>query len=95
MEARDERRIGERREVDQHSAEGRRIHEVRRTWERRHGSRGGWTDGGKFDRRGAYPSLFEALGFTLLRGVRRMGPPRRSAEVRRSSIRRYVDRQAP
>lgn len=95
MEVRDQRRIGDRREVDQNSGEGRRIRQGRRTWDRRYDSRAGWTDGSKFDRRGAHPSLFAVLGFPVSRGVRRRGPPRRGGEVRRSSIRRYVDRRAP
>ena len=68
MEAWDQRRIGERRQVNQHNGEGRRTHKERRTADRRHGARGGWADGGKFDRRGEHPSLFATLGFLVLRG---------------------------
>ena len=95
MEARKERRIGEHREANQRSGEGRRIDKGRRTWNRRHRARGGMIDGGKLDRRGAHPSFFGTLGFPVLRGVRRMGSTRRSGVMRRSSIRRCVDRRAP
>ena len=53
------------------------------------------TDGGRFDRRGEHPSLFATLGFRLLRGVRRMDSDRRSDVVRRSFMRRSLDRQVP
>ena len=94
MEARDDRRIGERRKADQHSSEGRPIDKRRLFWNRRHGARGEMTDGARLDRRGAHPSLFATLGFRLLRGVRRMDSARRSDVVRRSLIRRWVDRPA-
>ncbi len=92
MEAREKRRIGERREADQHSSEGRRIDEERRIWNRRDGARGEEADGRRLDRRGAHPSFFATLGFRLLRGVRRMGSARRIGAARRSYMRRCVDR---
>jgi len=95
MEARDDRRIGERRKADQHSSEGRRIDKRRLFWNRRHGARGEMTDGARLDRRGAHPSLFATLGFRLLRGVRRMDSDRRTDVVRRSFMRRSFDRQVP
>ena len=94
MELPDNRRIGERREADQRIGEGRRIDTARRTRSRRHGALGEPTDGDEFDRRGAHPSLFATLGFTLVRGIRRKGSPRRSGVVRRSFMRRRVDRRA-
>jgi len=95
MELRENRRIGQRREADQRSGEGRRIDKTRRTWNRRHRAQGDMTDGSEFDRRGARPSLFAMLGFTLVRGVRRKGPSRRSGVARRSFMRRHVERRAP
>ena len=94
MEAQKRRRIGERREADQHSGEGRRIDKARRIGNRRRGQGEGeeLTDRDKYDRRGAHPSFYAGLGFSLLRGVRRLGPVRRSDVVRRSNIRRRVDR---
>ena len=97
MEAPDQRRIAERREADQRGGEGRRIDNARRNRKRRQdagrGMAGGMADGDKFDRRGAHPSLFASLGYTLLRGVRRIGSARRSIVARRSSMRRGVDRR--
>ncbi len=95
MEARDKRRIWERRKADQHSDEGRRIDKRRRIWKRRHDARGEMTDGGRLDRRGEHPSLFATLGFRLLRGVRRMDSDRRTDVVRRAFMRRSLDRQVP
>ena len=98
MGAQHSRRIVERREADQHTGEGRRFDTVRRLGDRRRGQGGGegegeeLTDRDKYDRRGAHPSLFATLGFSLLRGVRRLGSARRSDVVRRSNIRRRVDR---
>ncbi len=98
MEAQNTRRIRERREAELHSGEGRRIDKARRLGDRRRGQGGGegegeeLTDRDKYDRRGAHPSLFATLGFSLLRGVRRLGSARRSDVVRRSNIRRRVDR---
>ena len=94
MEERDRRRIAERREADQRSGESRRIDKARRYWNRRQGVGGGTAEGDKFDRRGEHPSLFASLGYTLLRGVRRIGAARRSAIARRSLMRRGVDRRA-
>ena len=94
MEAQDERRIAERREANQRSSEGRRIDKVRRIWSHRHSAGGGMAGEDKFDRRGEHPSLFAGFGFTLLRGIRRIDPTRRSSEVRRSFIRRGFDRRA-
>ncbi len=98
MEAPDQRRIAERREADQRSGECRRIDNTRRNQKRRQdagrGMAGGMADGDKFDRRGAHPSLFASLGYTLLRGVRRIGSARRRIIARRSSMRRGVDRRA-
>jgi len=68
MQAQDRRSFGERREAGPYVGEGRRIDEVRRIWNRRHGGPGGVTDEGEFDRRGAHPSLFAALGFPLFGG---------------------------
>ena len=97
MEVRDKRRIAERREADQRSGECRRIDKARRNRKRRQdagrGMAGGMADGDKFDRRGAHPSLFASLGYTLLRGVRRIGSARRRIVARRSSMRRGVDRR--
>ncbi len=98
METPDQRRIAERREADQRSGDCRRIDNTRRNQKRRQvagrGMAGGMADGAKFDRRGAHPSLFATLGYTLLRGVRRIGSARRSIIARRSSMRRGVDRRA-
>jgi hypothetical protein len=94
MEARDERRIRERRGAEHRSGEGRRNNEGRRIWTRRHGVRGGMTDGGKFDRRGAHPSLFATLAFPVSREPRRMDSVRRSGVMRRSFVRRCADRRA-
>ena len=94
MEVQEQRRIAERRAADQRSAESRRIDKARRYWNRRQDARGSMTEGGEFDRRGAYPSLFASLGYTLLRGVRRIVPIRRNVEVRRSFMRRSIDRRA-
>ncbi len=91
MEVPDGRRIGERREADQRSGEERRIDKKRRIWSRRFRARE-TTDEGRYDRRGGLTSLFAVIGFPLLRGVRRMGSARRSGAVRRSFIRRWVDR---
>jgi len=90
MEAHDERRIMERREAARHGGEGRRIDKERRSWGRRHSAGEGMTDGGKFDRRGAHPSLFATLGLPPLRGVR---SPQRSGVVRRSFVRRSFARR--
>ncbi len=72
METPDQRRIAERREADQRNGEGRRIDKARRNRKRRQdagrGMAGGMADRDKFDRRGAHPSLFASLGYTLLRG---------------------------
>ncbi len=94
MEAQNTRRIRERREADHYSGEGRRFDNVRRLGDRRRGEGEGeeLTDRDKYDRRGAHPSLFATLGFSLLRGVRRLGLARRSDVVRRSNVRRRVDR---
>lgn len=92
MEVQDQRRIKDRRGADQRSSDGRRIEKERRGWSRRHLSGEGLSDGGKFDRRGAHPSMFARLGFPLLRGVRRLDSPRRSGVVRRSFVRRSADR---
>ena len=93
MEAQDQRRITERREADQRGGEGRRIDKARRNRKRRQDAGRGMADGDKFDRRGAHPSLFASLGYTLLRGVRRIGSARRNIVARRSSMRRGVDRR--
>ena len=97
METPDHRRIAERREADQRNGEGRRIDKARRNRKRRQdagrGMAGGMADGDEFDRRGAHPSLFATLGYTLLRGVRRIGSARRRIIARRSSMRRGVDRR--
>ena len=93
MEAQDRRSFGERREASPHGGEGRRIDGVRRIWKRRHGGLRGMTHEGEFDRRGVHPSLFAALGFPLLRGVRRVGSARRSGLARRSAMRRWTDQQ--
>ncbi len=98
MGAQQSRRIVERREADHHSGEGRRIDRARRLGDRRRGQGEGegegeeLTDRDNYDRRGAHPSLFATLGFSLLRGVRRLGLARRSDVVRRSNVRRRVDR---
>ena len=98
METPDQRRIAERREADQRSGECRRIDNARRNRKRRQaagrGMAGEVADGDKFERRGAHPSLFASLGYTLLRGVRRIGSARRNIVARRSSMRRGVDRRA-
>ncbi len=97
METPDQRRIAERREADQRSGECRRIDKARRNRKRRQDAgRGmaGVADGDKFDRRGAHPSLFASLGYSLLRGVRRIGSARRRIVARRSSMRRGIDRRA-
>ena len=98
MGAQNTRRIRERREADYYSGEGRRIDKARRLGDRRRGQGEGegegeeLTDRDNYDRRGAHPSLFATLGFSLLRGVRRLGLARRSDVVRRSDVRRRVDR---
>ena len=92
MEVQDQRRIRERRAADHRSSEGRRMDKERRGRSRRHVSGEQLSDGGKFDRRGAHPSVFARLGFPLLRGVRRLDSPRRSGELRRSFVRRSSDR---
>ena len=98
MGAQQSRRVVERREAELHSGEGRRIDKARRLGDRRRGQGEGegegeeLTDRDKYDRRGAHPSLFATLGFSLLRGVRRLGLARRSDVVRRSNVRRRVDR---
>ena len=99
MGAQQSRRIVERREAELHSGEGRRIDKARRLGDRRRGQGEGegegegeeLTDRENYDRRGAHPSLFATLGFSLLRGVRRLGLARRSDVVRRSDVRRRVD----
>jgi hypothetical protein len=93
METPDQRRIAERREADQRSGECRRIDTARRNRKRRQDSGRGMADEDKFDRRGTHPSLFATLGYTLLRGVRRIGSARRRIIARRSSMRRGVDRR--
>jgi len=93
MEVWEERRVTERRAADQRSGAGRRSEKRRSSGNRRNSAPGAKTDGDKFDRRGAYPSLFATLGFPVVRGVRRKGSPRRVALVRRCAVRRSVDRR--
>ena len=93
MEAHNRRLFGERRDAGPRGGEGRRIDEVRRIRNRRHGGSRGMTHEDEFDRRGVHPWLFAALGFPLLRGIRRVGLARRSGVARRSVLRRWTDEQ--